>query len=398
MVGNRSCRIAASAGLFVVLAGTAGCGDEPATQIAAGSGTTTTSGAHWQRLPDAPLSPRASSVMVSSGTEVLVIGGQDTAPCPPGADCAPGRITRDGAALDLTTRTWRTIAPAPRPLLGEQAVVIDGVVHVLAQNHGPDGYDKPARLLSYDVATDQWREAAAPANSIGAALTSSGAKLLAYETSHEQGLVPDRILDGGTWRDLPRDPLAPSFDRVMVAVGDERLILFAHELVTNPGADKPSIVQAAEYDLAKQTWRRLPDSEIIGGWYWSHTDGLLVDPSIGGADGGQTGNYGRVYPEGGIFDPRARQWRPLPALPAEPSDDLWQGPATGGPELAIVRGFVLDPGAGKDGRWIRLPQPVRGAAEDPAAAWVGDRLVAFGGTVHTDRKSAFTADTWMWQQ
>ncbi|MGH3489655.1 MAG: hypothetical protein ACRDP8_17335 [Actinopolymorphaceae bacterium] len=406
MVDQRVSRIVASAGLLVVLAGSAGCGDQATTQattqVAGGPGTTIQDD-RWRRLPDAPLSPRAWSVMVSTGTDVLVMGGQDTGPCPPGADCAIGRIRRDGAALDLTTRSWRPIAPARLPLHGEQAVVVDGVVHVLARDHGPEGYDKPPRLLSYDIAADRWRESAASGNTIGAALASSAltpadGKLLAYETSHEQGRVPDRILAGRVWQDLPADPLGPSFDRAMMPVGDDRLVLFAHEWVPNPGADEPSIVQAAEFDLPTRTWRRLPDSEIIGGWSWSVTDGLLVDPSTGGADGGQTGNYGRVFPYGGIFDPQTRRWRPLPVLPEGRTDALWQGPATGGTELAVERGYVLDPEAGKSGRWIRLTEPTQGAREGRSAVWVGDRLVAFGGTVITGRKSAFTAESWMWHQ
>ena len=33
--------------------------------------------------------------------------------------------------------------------------------------------------------------------------------------------------------------------------------------------------------------------------------GLLWNPSLGGADGGQVNNWGRAYPYGGVFDARA---------------------------------------------------------------------------------------------
>jgi hypothetical protein len=400
MVCRRAHHIAAA---VVLLAALTACGTqndpvtEPQTQPRVTEGRPTAGPADWQRLPRPPLTPRAWSVMVSAGPDVLVMGGQDTVPCPPGADCVPGRVRRDGAALDLTTGAWRPIAPAPRPLRGERGVVVDGVVHVLARSHGAEEYARPPRLLSYDIAADRWRESPGPENSLDAGLTSAGGRLLAYPTSHERGRVPDRILDGNTWRSLPPDPLAPSFDRVIVPVADDRWLLLARALVPNPGADEPSIVQAAEFDLATRTWRRLPDSEILGGPSWSLTDDLLVDPSTGGADGGQTGNYGRVVPYGGIFDPRARRWRPLPALPGPLTDELWRGPPVGGTELAVVHGFVLDPGAGEGGRWIRLTEPIRGAGEGRSAVWVGDRLVAFGGTVDTGGKTTFTAETWMWQ-
>jgi hypothetical protein len=32
-------------------------------------------------------------------------------------------------------------------------------------------------------------------------------------------------------------------------------------------------------------------------------EGRLINPTLGDADGGEVGNWGRTYPYGGIFDP-----------------------------------------------------------------------------------------------
>jgi hypothetical protein len=51
-----------------------------------------------------------------------------------------------------------------------------------------------------------------------------------------------------SWSELPADPLSPSFDRSMAWSG-RQLILFDHELVPNPGAEKPALTRVAALDL-----------------------------------------------------------------------------------------------------------------------------------------------------
>lgn len=46
--------------------------------------------------------------------------------------------------------------------------------------------------------------------------------------------------------------------------------------------------------------------QVGGSWTW--TGQRLVDPTLGGADGGQVNNYGRVIPYGGRLDPATGDW------------------------------------------------------------------------------------------
>jgi len=198
--------------------------------------------------------------------------------------------------------------------------------------------------------------------------------------SDEEQVTPDRVYDPGTrrWSTLPADPIGPAFDRMITSI-PTGLVLTAHELVDNPGAERPSVVLAARFDRTTGTWTRLPDSDQLGGWAWTWTGRRMVDPSLGGADGGKVGNYGRVIPFGGVLNPTTGRWSRLGHAPAGPGDG-WPVAALGG-RFAAVGGWTYDDGSES---WAEVPRPKGAPAEPGAAVWAGDRLVVIGG-VHTDR-------------
>ena len=284
------------------------------------------------------------------------------------------------------------MSPAPIAVPGGPAVVVGGAVYLLAwPTVSGDGRRTPGVLLHYDIATDRWRRAAVSAGEDDG-LAVIGDRLLIY-TMH--GSVHDRILDETGVRELPQDPLAPSDARSLVPVGEDRIILFARGPDDSNG-ERPTFIRAAELDLSTGKWRVLPKSKVVGGWQWWLTDGWLIDPETGVADGGKVNGWGRTYAEGGIFDPEARRWLPLPTAPPL-RNGRWKGPAAGGEELLLVAGDgVLDP---ESGSWTRLSEPVPSLIDGRSAVWAGkgERLVAFGGAVQSGRKLVFTAQTWMWQ-
>ena len=143
-----------------------------------------------------------------------------------------------------------------------------------------------------------------------------GDQVVAYQSSHENGVAPDTVYDADkdTWTPLPASPLGSGFDRSMVALDDHRLVLLDLELVPNPGAERPSLYRAAVLDLTDRSWRRLPDSEVVGSTpTWLRSGGLVVNPATESFDGGEVGNWGRSYPAGGILDPDTGRWSALPA-------------------------------------------------------------------------------------
>ena len=322
----------------------------------------------WTRLPESPLSPREGTATAYVGGEVVFIGGYGGQPCPPGADCArpEDAVARDGAAYDLGTGTWRRIADAPRPV-PEMAptAVVGEQVYVLADE----------TLLVWDSVEDSWDEVTPPRALGWSGLVADGTRLVMASSTDENGVRPDRVLDTvtGEWSSLPEDPLKPSFDR-MVTPTPEGLVLTAKPIEPDGSPADPALVHAALLPAGVRTWRTLPASDQLGGWRWSWTGRRLVDPTLGGADGGETNGFGRVIPYGGRLDPATGVWSPLPDAPAEGTGG-WPVEAPGGP-LVAAEGWVYDDA---DGSWTRLPRPEDSPATPGPAVWAGDVLVVHGG-------------------
>ena len=321
----------------------------------------------WKRLPDPPLAPRSGPVVAWDGSQVLVVGGDTGAPCPPNADCkGPDHYARDGARLDPDARSWSPMAVAPLDVPAYAAsAVVAGSLYVLAGE----------RLLAYETARDTWSQVTTAAGFVGGQLVAVSDRLVVVSDSDEERVLPDRSYDPRTdrWSTLPEDPVGPAFDRTIAAVPGG-LVLTAHELVDNPGGDGPSFVLAARFDTATGAWTRLPDSDQLGGSTWTWTGRRLLDPTLGGADGGEVGNYGRTIPMGGILDPATGRWSRLPHPPKEGTGG-WPVAAVGG-RFAATGGWKYDDDTEA---WAEVPTP-RDAPDQPGAAvWAGDRLIVVGG-------------------
>lgn len=262
----------------------------------------------WQPILDGPLSPRENAFAIGIGEEVLVVGGSYATPCPPNADCGvPDKPPlADGAIFNSDTGRWRSIAPTPEPIWWAEGAVIGATVYVWASGSERSGNEEA--FLAYDPAT-------------------------------------------GTWGQLPYDPLSPSFDRSMVWAGGE-LVLFDMEHVPQPGSDGPSVARAAALDVESGSWRRLPDSEIIATGPFVDVGGLLVNPALGWADGGEVNGWDRAYPYGGILDPANGQWSPLPAPPAGQREFSVGLVAADRGHYIGEQGWVLDMDTGM---WIDVP-------------------------------------------
>ena len=157
------------------------------------------------------------------------------------------------------------------------------------------------------------------------------------------------------------------------------------------------MVIAAAFDPGRGTWRRLPDSEMLGGGArWVAHDGRLIFPALGSADGGEVGNWGRPYPNGGILDPEQGRCLPLPD-PPEGEEEFAAGVVAGRQaDFFGDSGWVLDVVA-ED--WIRVPSledddPVVSRGSVTAA---GRNMIVFGGVRWGDGSQGELLDeAWMW--
>ena len=326
----------------------------------------------WTAVPAGPLAARHSAVAAWVGGRFVVVGGRSDSPCPEGAGCAPPRepALRDGAILDPAAGRWRRIAAAPVPVArhGGPPVVAGDRVYLLT--------DAPAAFLSYDPASDRWQ--LLPAPPVAGALVAAGDKVLIVSTDSPRDAVYEPRT--GTWRSLPRDPLGPSFDRSAVWLGD-RVLLSAKKLVPNPGADAPALVRLATLDAGLTRWSALPDSEIIG-YAPVVAAGRAVWPYTGSSDGGQTGNWGRSYPEGAILDPATGTWQPLPTVPWPAEPPRCCVAAVG--DRVLVDGHLLHPTTRE---WTRVPPLPGGERLDAATAAGPDLLLVWGGATKQDSRT-----------
>ena len=367
-------RLAVAIAAVAALSLVSGCGDD--IEVSQSPDPSAIAPA-WQRLPDPPFDPRSGPVVAWTGSGVVVVGGDTGAPCPPNADCkAPQHYARDGARLDLGERTWHPISSAPVEIPAySSSALVAGTLYVLAGD----------ALLAYDVELDAWSNVPTPAALTDGQLVGSGTRLVVAQGSDEHGPTPDRVYDSGTghWSTLPDDPIGPAFDKTFTAI-PTGLVLTAHALVDSPGGDGPSLVLAARWDDATEAWTRLPDSDQLGGRAWTWTGRRLIDPSLGGGDGGEVGNYGRTIPYGGILDPVTGRWSRLRHAPSE-SGGGWPVAALGG-RFAAIAGWTYDD---ETESWAEMPRP-KGAPDEPGTAvWADDRLVVIGGV---DDDQGWTTD------
>lgn len=307
----------------------------------------------------------------------MFVGGYTGRPCPPNADCdvPEGSTASDGAAYNFDTQTWQPIAEAPRPVAAySSTAVIDETLYVLAGDH----------LLAWHANRDAWTELDPPTSPHWANLVAdtqaAQPRLVLAAGSDENGVLPDQVYDpaDGSWSQLPANPLRPSFDRVVIST-PEGLVLVAKPIGPDGGPEDPALVRAAVLRPGATTWQEIASGgDQLGGGHWTWTGRRLVDPTPGGADGGQVNNYGRTIPYGGALDPAAGDWAPLRGTPEEFTGG-WPVDALGGRYVA-VQGWVYDDGdAGRDSTWTRLPRP-DGAPEEPGrGVWVGDTLIVSGG-------------------
>ncbi len=378
------------AGLMVVMAVSAGCGertDGPDGTAGGPEGST-----EWRRLPDGPLSGRTGAVAVGVGDRAYVFGGWKFL-CPPSADCTTpeGPLMADGAVLDTSTGEWQRIADAPFGVRSAATTVLGSHIYVVSGCRGkPHCFDGPLELLRYDTVADRWDELGRlpGVKNWYPTLHAIGDRVLALSTSDEQGEVADVLYDPGAeeWTALPDDPLPPVYDRHAVIDG-ARLLVFGSPRVGPDEEGAPKV--GAAYDLTSGEWTRLPDAPGKGYQVWRSGDRAFLNPHFG-PDGG------------GLLDLDSDTWRPLPVDVSR--GDRYDLAGLIGDNAAIYEyshGWALD---ARDDTFIAIPERPSTAYDESRTA-VGQDLLVFGGQdwgeVERDgssdmKRGELVAETWLW--
>lgn len=141
----------------------------------------------------------------------------DTFMCPPDASCGPpdDPPLADGAALDPSTASWRSIHASPVPFSSASTAVVDDDIYFLVAGHPGWRGAEPA-FLTYSIGADAWEVLAQPPGDLGwYQLVAADGVVVAFSTSDEAGARSDLVFDPsvGAWEELPADPLSLGFDR-----------------------------------------------------------------------------------------------------------------------------------------------------------------------------------------
>jgi hypothetical protein len=201
----------------------------------------------WEALPDTPMKPSFTPVVVAMGNEVLVGGGYGP---------SDRMVKTAGAVFD--GRTWRTIPDAPVPLAAEMSAVWTGSNVLVVSADGT--------ILTFTPGPDRWDvlgKAPAP-NRIGAQVAWTGEEMLLASGS----LAGITELEGATnvidtavayrpatnaWRTLPDPPTTDRLTGKSVWTGTEwvRTVGFREGTFERFGS-------IAAYDPRTNGWRELP--------------------------------------------------------------------------------------------------------------------------------------------
>ena len=154
-------------------------------------------GNRWAPLPSLP-APRAAAGAAIVRDKLYVVGGVE----------APGRLARDGFALDLKNRRWSLIAGArPREHLG--AAALGGLVYTVAGRTA--GLDTNLDIVeAYEPAANRWRAIPrVPGTRGGTAAAAVGGRIVSAGGEEPGGTIRNVFAYNPAtrrWKQLPSLP------------------------------------------------------------------------------------------------------------------------------------------------------------------------------------------------
>ncbi len=289
-----------------------------------------------------------------------------------------------------TPASWRRISALPT--LGAYypppAAVWDGheMLVVLTQAD-PKTYCKET-LMAYDPSTDGWRTASIVPTPKGCFEGSdkavwTGEELLLWGISDA---AYDPATD--TWRHLPQPPAGAGGPSVVVWTGTQMI-------GWGGGCCDQELADGAAYTPATDSWRRLPPSPLAGRHatgVWSGKE-LIIAGGSGYAEGSVPGEASfTIFDDAAAYNPATRTWRRLPPMPVARGGGynvldyaaVWDGTKmllVGGTShlsmtaAPLARGVAYDPATNR-WRWLA---PMAYPRTGFVAVWADDQLVVWGG-------------------
>jgi len=288
------------------------------------------------------------------------------------------------------TGTWRTLAPGPAPvtLQGGDNAIWTGKEML---TFGPGGTG------AYNPVTGTWRPVTQNTLAwVSAVRVWTGRQAIFWGG----GCCGEAVADGvaytpapapGTWQALPRGPLGARWSASGTWTGTE--VIIAGGMSEEPAMQV--FADAAAYNPAARTWRRLPpmpEPRWGATAVWDGIEALFIGGTLADASGPTS--------DGLAFNPATGRWRRLPGMEANRSAfaAVWTGrqvliwgglTGTFQDQKIPPHGTAYDPAAN---RWSALPTaPLRGRS-NPTAVWTGRQMIVWGGMVPGTQKTTLAAD------
>lgn len=369
----------------------AACSDGPPTSTPSSASPPTVSptpntteppAASWRPLPEAPIAGRIGAGVVWTGEEMIVWGGISRA--------KDIEAAADGAAYDPAADSWRTIAPAPRGVLGDvgTAAAWTGTTAVFWAGNSPDG---PAVGGVYDPSTDAWRRL--PGGPLGPreGYTSvwTGTELLIVGGTSGDGFAQPvaAALDPrtGSWRLLPGlNEFVALRPTGAVWTGDQVFLAGARFLCPEEGSSCADVTPVfIAYD---PTTDRVDEIDLVGapldepsgssfapvGWF----DERVVLSTSNGASA-------RLV----FYEPGTARWDIGAAPPCAAADDGYEQAAWLGDRFVVPCGRVriqLYDVASDAWTILAAGRSPLNTRLGSAIAWSGSDLIAWSGTVYRE--------------
>ena len=332
--------------------------DAPAELPAAGT---------WQRMAPAPEALKGLvTASAWTGRRYIVLGQ-------PGSE---GQSV--AAAYDPRSNRWRRLSsPGKTALYPGGRAIWTGARMVVMNAFTTD---------VYDPRSDRWAEIG---RGHGGLVTWTGREVIAWGggccgEARRDGVAFDPAT--GSWRTLPRSPLAGSQSPSGAWTGTE-VLLFVGDVSPDTGKPWPArLARAAAYNPQTDSWRRIarpPEQRWGASSVWDGHELLVI--------GGRAGpRRGMLQADGLAYDPATDRWRRLASMPfareaaaaarAGKRLLLWGGRRAG--NHLTRQALAYDPAAD---RWSKLPPaPIRGRPS-AAAAWTGRDLIVWGGGPYDTR-------------
>lgn len=344
-----------------------------ASDSLAGSASPTSIGNEpgWQHLPDPPLSPRHDTLGVNIDGVVLALGGSDATTS--GGPYRPPEL-RDGAALDLSTRTWRPIATAPWAPAESAAHIVVGDRVLLARN-GRGAW------LAYDSSDDTWSSVPAPPMDVPQpTMAVLGQRVFVLDKYVGESPAPVQVLDlaTNTWSALPASTHRPAIDDRTVVATDTGLVVMGGDLSPRHAGKDRQPALAEIWDGSR--WRRFQSDHAAGlDWHWT---GQRVISTYR-ATKRDSARGGLHEFRASAFDPATGEWEQLPWLPPRQDGLLEETWANGYGPRVLSQGYLYDDRTGES-------RPIKNPSDWVSRTQVltDNAIVLFGGARPKDGQEA----------